>query len=688
MLARAMLFNERSSLWRFIGALVIVVPLSACSAASLRSVLPSGSSFVAVAKRAVDASASTSETVAATGLAAQVHADGALGYYQLADTGDGVVDTESGKTVGEYGSTVKRDTASIVSDASASATFPGGTSSTADEAVITNATALQSAVSGVTVEAWLSESETNGAGLVTLAAFYGGTAGQPYGLHICGTTIEFDVHPQNGGMTVWGPTLQLNHTYYVVATYNGSAVSLYVDGQLVVTKPTQGQFRYTTSAFSIGGALGVATPGFIGRMNDVAVYGHALTAQQIEEHFLAGSARGLAAETPTAATTFVNSMGVNTHFSQSPYNGPGEARILNYLTASGIRHIRDGSVAVGNFQSTLAKLATEGIHATITTELSETDQEIKAYPATIGGALEAYEGPNEPNFQSSDWTSVTVPFIERLWADVKGDSALAQYPVIAPGIALGSAGALGNMSAYVDYGNTHDYFLENNPETGGFGSVTPQGQYGSLSYNLNLAALISGTKPIMSTETGYGSSPTGGASFVDDATAARYVSRTYFHQYNAGVVRTFIYEFLDENTSAEDFTNFGFLDANVNPKPTYNTIRAIIADLSDSGTPGTLTPLTYELAGNVANLEHTLLEKSDGTYYLALWLAVPSWENNHRVIVQPQTVDIITHLPMKSATVMQLNNNGNASFVNLSGLPGTATSVLVWDSVSIVKLTF
>ena len=71
---------------------------------------------------------------------------------------------------------------------------------------------------------------------------------------------------------------------------------------------------------------------------------------------------------------------------------------------------------------------------------------------------------------------------------------------------------VGNLSEYIDYGCLHNYYggffpgLTENlltcPGTTGWGGTDQYGTYGSLQYNKNLAAILAGTKPIVTSETG------------------------------------------------------------------------------------------------------------------------------------------------------------------------------------------
>jgi len=392
----------------------------------------------------------------------------------------------------------------------------------------------------------------------------------------------------------------------------------------------------------------------------------------------------MASEVPSASNSFIGSIGVVTHLTQGPYTGPQEATVLNLLIASGIRHIRDGMV--GGLIPAVRRLAANGVRTTFTTDLNMTDATIKSWPGTVGYAFEAYEGPNEPNYLPGNWAARTRTFMRRLYADVKGTPALATYPILAPAVSGGET-QLGNLSQFVDYGNMHDYFAIYNPGTPGWGGYhPPYGVYGSLSYNMNLAATNSGSRRIIATETGYGCTPSGSSAYLDDATAAKYLTRTYFVHYNAGVARTFTYEFLDQDATGRVFTNNGFVDLTMHPKPSYKALHSIISFLDDPGAAFAPKALTYQVTGNLTNVRHTLMQKSDGTYYLALWIEVPSWSKGHAYAIPSQDLSIVTRNTMNSASVMQLDDAGNVRIVKLGGMPGHKIGLPVTDRISIVEL--
>jgi len=615
---------------------------------------------------------------------ATVLGDKALAFFRLNDRGNQLMDSVSGHSLGSYGDAVQLGGNSLASDGGSTAVFPGGPASSSTEALAMPGTQLQP-LTAISVEAWFMEPTFQANQYIGLASYGSAAAGwSTYGLHVNRNAIEFDVHPQNGGMSVYGPRLEPGVAYHAVGTYDGSTVSLYLNGQLVASSHTHGQFIYRTNGFAIGGSIGSSTAGFVGSIGDVAVYGYPLSSTQVENHYVVGAATPMTPEKPAVADAFVQSIGIDAHFSQGPYNGSQESTVVRLLTASGIRHIREGMV--GSLVPTVQSLAASGIRATYVTDINMSDSAIKSWPNIVGNSFEAYEGPNEPNYLGGNWASRTRSFMQRLNADVKGTPSLSGFPILAPAVSGGET-QLGDISALVDYGNIHDYFATYNPGTPGWGNYHPAGVYGSLAYNVNTERSVSGSKPIMATETGYGSTPTGTSSYLDDATAAKYITRTYFVHYNAGVARTFAYEFLDQNTTGLPFTNNGLVDINMRPKPAYKALQAIIADLADPGaTSFSATPLSYQLTGNLANVQHTLLQKSDGSYYLALWLEVQSWSRGQASAVPAQTVNVVTQNALSSASVMQLDDTGNATTSALTGMPGHSISVPVRDRISIIRL--
>lgn len=79
----------------------------------------------------------------------------------------------------------------------------------------------------------------------------------------------------------------LNQWYHVCGTYDGSTISIYINGQLQNTTTASGLITYhSTCPWEIGGNPGATSFGsgnFIGKINDVRIYDHALSPKEVEE---------------------------------------------------------------------------------------------------------------------------------------------------------------------------------------------------------------------------------------------------------------------------------------------------------------------------------------------------------------------------------------------------------------------
>lgn len=614
-----------------------------------------------------------------------VMADSPTAFYKLDDSVNTMTDASVTRNNGTFASSIAHVSSTLTSAASVAALFPGGQSTGAFASAPIVAPA--NPTSAITVEAWVNQAKITPQFSLMLCNSCNGQA----------PAYLFEVTPQNGarfflqtksGMQyVTAGSLTPGQTTHLVGTYDGQTTSLYVNGQLQATAHQSGLISgYNKSGgLQIGGAPG-NTVNFNGKMNDVAVYDHALSASEVQRHYEAGIYAPMTAERATSAQAFVDSIGVD----MVADTDPNWNTYANDLIASGIRHYRQGLPQNAGYASMFNSLASHGIKMTGLTQLTMTSDQIVDQANLVPQALEAIEGPNEPNYQSN-WVPRTRAFVQMLHATVKGNASLAKYPILAPAIP-GEQSALGDISQYVDYGNMHDYFGGYNPETTGWGSLQANGTvYGSLAFNVAQARIESGSLPVMSTETGWGSQPDG-SSFIANtlpySSAAKYAARVYFVHFNAGVPRTFSFAMSDEASFTSGFGTYGLTDANGKPKPSLNAIQSIISTLGDGGTSFSAQPLTYNISGNVANVQHTLLEKHDGSYYLAIWLGTPIWNpNTHQAqSVTPQNVTVTLQRGISSSSITTLDVNGTSSTSTLSPKAGSV-SFPVTDTVSIVKLS-
>jgi len=253
-------------------------------------------------------------------------------------------------------------------------------------------------------------------------------------------------------------------------------------------------------------------------------------------------------------------------------------------------------------------------------------------------------------------------------------------PIIAPSFTqVSSYATQGNLSSLINYGNTHDYYATFNPEVAPYGSAFYNcGGYGSMQFDICLAQMVGVDEPVVATETGY-QSGTG----LSDAIIGRYELRTLFESLRLNIIRTFLYELIDESG-----TNWGLLTGSFSPRPAYTAIQNVLSLLKDTtfAQPG---KLDYTLSGQTQNVHQLLLQKSDGSFYLAIWLAVQSADPDNPSMtydVAPQNVTLSANTPIGAATTYVLDDSGNMTSSSTE-FTSQSLSIAVTDRITLVVLS-
>ena len=204
-------------------------------------------------------------------------------YPRAADSkGTNTGDHMNGVTLGAAGA--------LAGDANTAATFDGVN----DYVQVTNSTGLPTGASTRSVEAWFKTSSSARQVLVS----YGTRAStQEFGLWL---------EPGGGAMTAWGfgngndklftlsSAVNNGSWHQVVLTYNGTTLTLYIDG---VALPTQAATRNTLMdayGFGIGAIINPADGNsggfFTGSIDEVSFYTTVLSAGTVTDHYQLGTA--------------------------------------------------------------------------------------------------------------------------------------------------------------------------------------------------------------------------------------------------------------------------------------------------------------------------------------------------------------------------------------------------------------
>ncbi len=372
-------------------------------------------------------------------------------------------------------------------------------------------------------------------------------------------------------------------------------------------------------------------------------------------------------EKALSADSFVDSIGINTHlyYNDTTYYTKYKEIIKPKLLELGVRHIRDGGTRnLNGYLDRLKELKNLGISSTLIFDpRGGTPQQGVQLIKELGNVVEAVEGPNEyDNSGNSNWVPTLRQYMQQLYQLVKSDSQTRNLPVLGPSLTTVEAyNALGNLSDFVDYGVLHNYFAGHHPGNNGWGG----NGYGSIPFAINLAHKYAPAKPVITTETGYHNAIKSkeGHAPIPENIAKKYIPRLFLEQFNQGIKRTFGYEFIDlQNNSKKDISglNFGLLRNNGTVKPAFVSLKALIELLNDSG-GGQFTPgsLKYNLEGNTENIHHTLLQKSNGKFYLILWQETSGYDLNTKktIRVPNQKVKLILGQKFATANLYRLNNS-------------------------------
>jgi hypothetical protein len=362
--------------------------------------------------------------------------------------------------------------------------------------------------------------------------------------------------------------------------------------------------------------------------------------------------------TAVKANEFLNSIGVCTHISQGKDN---PTKVAECLTYAGIRGIRDdGSRNPGTLQSFIDVYKNSGAKVVLLPINGNVEASLNEYETlAAAGALLAAEGPNEPNnwrvtyngATSSNQTSMPIAqFQKDLYAAVKADPKLAGIPVFHSSEAGGSqpdncglqflaipAGAGTKMpdgTVFADYANTHNYvcardlkgITEDNIAWNAEDPVL-NGKWDGLYVEYGHTWWGKGfdgytraqleTLPRVTTETGWSTRAGGGGhhSAITEEEQGRLFLNLYLAAFKRGWSYTFIYMLHDHPGDGY----WGLVHTDYTPKlsATYlHNMTTILVDKSSSFTPG---KLRYAIAGKPVTVHDLLMQKSDGTFELAVW---------------------------------------------------------------------
>lgn len=380
------------------------------------------------------------------------------------------------------------------------------------------------------------------------------------------------------------------------------------------------------------------------------------------------------------AWSFVQSIGINIHLHYTGTVYENHTLIEQRLKELGIRHIRDGLLETtwAPYYAAHERLGKVGIKGLYMVDLAESEAEVDGFMAKVPTALEAMECTNEldnpgmPKYDAN-WPTKLPDLLGML-----SPFRRAGIPLVGPSlIEPFNYDKVGDISEFIDYGNTHNYFGGRHPGTPGWG-VAPFENYGSIGFNLERVRKTCGLKPVWSTENGYKDRLDFDA--IPPETAAKYLPRMLMEHYRAGIPRTYIYELADNSASGG---MYGLLDENGEKKPAFHAVKNLIGLVADAKAPILREPLDYVIGSTNLDIHHMAIMKRDA-YLLAIWLekSAHDIQGQKPVYVPVETVPV----SVSGQLFVRMNQWQLDGTVKQTELEGRELEIPVSDSITVLEL--
>jgi Concanavalin A-like lectin/glucanases superfamily len=216
---------------------------------------------------------------------------GVRAYYRLGErSGTSACDLVAGRN-GTFGGTVSLgQTGALSGDPDTSIALAGG-----GWVRVPSSSALSSA-SALTVEAWMRPASLSTS--QTLVRKDG-----EYLLRADGSRAVFRLWSSAGTIELTSPSVLKTGVFqHVVGIFGGGVQRIYVDGRQVAVRTASGRIPVTGNPLYVGASLGSYDFGQ-GRLDEVAVYGAALSGSAVAQHYAAAGAAEAPAPSPTPTPT-------------------------------------------------------------------------------------------------------------------------------------------------------------------------------------------------------------------------------------------------------------------------------------------------------------------------------------------------------------------------------------------------
>lgn len=399
----------------------------------------------------------------------------------------------------------------------------------------------------------------------------------------------------------------------------------------------------------------------------------------------------LAPATPTStssvamrASDFYSKFGVDTNIN----SGETISSILSELQYLGIYNIRDSIYSEGYAQA-FAALAAQGVKLHMDFQgwvspapaMSDWLGWLKTYLVTpYPGSVIGVSGPNEVD--NTDGAFVYgglsgMPAANQaqkdLYNGIKADPTLASIPVDMWPLAFATDNAItqqvGDMTAYCDRANMHDYYFPDDytPSVSAYGDMQVQIPLYLADYRL-----VCNRAPWVTTETGWVTPYAGGNMFSkevsEDVQAKLLLVDLFDHAMLPDCQAVYIF---DLQWGSEDTSDpgWGVFHDDGTPKISGMAIRNLMAILNDPGANArsfTTGALNYSLSGMPATSGNVVVQKSSGAFDIMIWNETPIWSLSTQSEISIPSSNVTLLLPYAASGQVYDPLQGTSAIANFS----------------------
>ena len=359
---------------------------------------------------------------------------------------------------------------------------------------------------------------------------------------------------------------------------------------------------------------------------------------------------------PIPACTVVESIGINTHIDFNAYGYQNRSVVEATIRYLGVKRLRDSAGNASDLQTwPQVTKATGAKFDDFIGQTSPADMQaqLALMPSLArAGVLDAIEGGNEEDDPYPAKLGNTLRITAQFQHRVQAMGRELGLPVINMSFGSGWTAAndwhgdydkVGDLSADAAYANAHTYPVD--------GQSTD-----STIRRLNSdARLAAASRPVLTTEIGWNTAGRGAA--------VTGVVQAVLDGIKDGDAAMYFYALFDDMSG-----KYGLMNADGSPRPAGTALHNLTTLLSDGNARFKRVPLQYSVSSDAAGDDTLLMQKSDGSYWLALWNESAA---RHRVTVDlaSPVAEVRVFDPVTSTPAIQSAHETSAISVSLDKDP-------------------